>query len=72
LTERKLADHLGCDVKVINRIVNGRTGVTPEMALKLGAAFQMSLEFWLNTQKAVSDTTRGDGGISIEDLQPYD
>jgi addiction module HigA family antidote len=53
LTQRQLADHLGCDVKVINRIVNGRTGVTPEMALKLGASFQTSPEFWLNAQKAV-------------------
>jgi len=36
LTQRQVADHLGYEVKVINRIVNGRTGVTPEMALKLG------------------------------------
>jgi len=53
LTQRRLADHLSCDVKVINRIVNGKSGVTPEMALKLGAAFQTSPEFWLNAQKAV-------------------
>lgn len=53
LTQKQLADHLGCDVKVINRIVNGRTGVTPEMALKLGASFQTSPELWLNAQKAV-------------------
>lgn len=53
LTQRQLADHLGCEIKVINRIVNGRTGVTPEMALKLGAAFRTSPELWLNAQKAV-------------------
>jgi len=53
LTQRQLADHLGCEVKVINRIVNGRTSVTPEMALRLGAAFRTSPEFWLNAQKAV-------------------
>jgi len=53
LTQRQLADHLGCEVKVINRLVNGRTSVTPEMALKLGAAFRTSPEFWLNAQKAV-------------------
>ncbi len=53
VSQKKLADHLGCDVKVINRIVNGRTGVTPVMALKLGAAFRTSPEFWLNAQKAV-------------------
>ena len=39
LTQRQLAGHLGCDLKVINRIINGRTSVTAEMALKLGAAF---------------------------------
>lgn len=52
-TQRGLAEHLGCDVKVVNRIVNGRTSVSAEMALKLGAAFRTSPEFWLNAQKAV-------------------
>jgi addiction module HigA family antidote len=53
MTQRQLAGHLGCDLKVINRIINGRTSVTAEMALKLGAAFRTSPEFWLNAQKAV-------------------
>ncbi len=53
LTQKQLADHIGCDVKVINRIVNGRTAVTAEMALKLGATLGTSPEFWLNAQKAV-------------------
>ena len=53
MTQKRLADHLGCDVKVINRIVNGRSQVTPEMALKLGAAFRTTPGFWLNAQKAV-------------------
>jgi addiction module HigA family antidote len=53
MTQRQLAAHLGCDLKVINRLVNGRTSVTAEMALKLGAAFRTSPEFWLNAQKAV-------------------
>ena len=53
LTQKQLANHLGCDVKVINRIVNDRTSVTAEMALKLGATFKMTADFWLNAQKAV-------------------
>jgi len=53
LTQRGLADHLGCEVKVINRIVNGRTGVTAEMALRLAAALGTSAEFWINAQRAV-------------------
>lgn len=53
MTQKVLADHLGCDLKVVNRIVNGRSAVTAEMALKLGAAFRTSPEFWMNAQKAV-------------------
>jgi antitoxin HigA-1 len=53
LTQKQLADHIDCDVKVINRIVNGRTSITVEMALKLAAAFNTTPDFWLNAQKAV-------------------
>ena len=54
ITQKELADHLNCDVKVINRIVNARASVSAEMALKLGAALRMSADFWLNAQNAVS------------------
>ena len=53
MTQKQLADHIHCDVKVINRIVNERTVVTAEMALKLGAALKTSADFWLNAQKAI-------------------
>ena len=53
MTQADLAKHLGCDIKVINRIVNGRTSVTVEMVLRLSASFNTSPEFWLNAQKAV-------------------
>ena len=53
LTQAGFAHHIGCDVKVINRIVNGRTSVTAEMAIRLGAALRMTPEFWLNAQQAV-------------------
>lgn len=53
LTQKQLADHLGCDIKVVNRIINEKTSVTAEMALKLGAAFNTSPDFWVNAQSAV-------------------
>jgi addiction module HigA family antidote len=53
LTQKQLANHLGCDIKVINRLINGRTSVSAEMALKLGAAFRTTPDFWLNAQQAV-------------------
>lgn len=53
MTQKTLADHIGCDIKVINRILNGRSSITAEMALKLASAFRTTPEFWLNAQKAV-------------------
>lgn len=53
MTQKQIADHLGCDVKVINRIINGRTSVTAEMAIRMAAAFGTTAEFWLNAQQAV-------------------
>ncbi len=53
LSQGELAQHVRCDVKVINRIINGRTSVTASMALKLAATFKTSPEFWLNAQEAV-------------------
>ena len=53
MTQGDLAAHLGCDIKVVNRIVNGRSAVTAEMAIRLAAAFRMTPEFWLNAQQAV-------------------
>ena len=67
MTQKELADHIGCDVKVINRIVNGRTSVSAEMALRLGATFRMSPEFWLNAQKAVDLFHAGN---RVSDLPP--
>ena len=63
MTQKNLADHIGCDVKVINRLVNGRTSVSAEMALRLGATFRTSPEFWLNAQKAV-DLFRAERQVS--------
>ncbi len=53
ISQKELADHLGCDYKVINRIVNENASVTPEIALKLGAAFNTTPDFWLNAQMAM-------------------
>ena len=53
MTQKELASHLGCDYKVINRIINERASVTPEMAIKLSAAFDTTPDFWLNAQMAL-------------------
>ena len=42
MTQRRLAEHMGQDAKVINRIVNGRAAVSAEVALELVATFRTS------------------------------
>ncbi len=53
LTQKQLAEHLGCDYKVINRIINERASISPEMAIKLGSAFNTTPDFWLNAQMSM-------------------
>ena len=50
ITQRELAEHIDVDIKVVNRLVNGRTTLSAEMALKLSATFQTSPDFWLSAQ----------------------
>lgn len=65
MTQRQLADHLGCDVKVVDRIVNGRTSVSAGMALKLGAAFRTTPKFWLNAQEVVDIYRASRDGVEL-------
>ena len=53
LTQRQLAEHMGYEVKTINRLVNERTRVTPALALSLSKALGTTPEFWLNLQNAL-------------------
>lgn len=52
-TQKELADRLGCDDKIIDRIINERASVTPEMAIKLALLLDTTPDFWLNAQKAM-------------------
>jgi addiction module HigA family antidote len=41
---------LGVSRKTLSAILNGRSGISPEMAIRLGKAFDTSPESWLNQQ----------------------
>lgn len=53
LTQKELAEHIGCDYKVINRIVNEQASITPEMAIRLALELDTTPDFWLNAQMAI-------------------
>ena len=44
------AESLGVNRKSLSSILNGRTGISPEMAIRLSIAFDTSAESWLNQQ----------------------
>lgn len=44
------AEGLGVSRKTLSAILNGRAGISPEMALRLSIAFDTTPESWLNQQ----------------------
>lgn len=50
ITQRELADAIHVPYQRVNELVNGRRGVTPSTALRLGQFFGMSPGFWMNLQ----------------------
>lgn len=51
LTIRAVAERLGVERKAVSRIINGRGGISAEMAIRLSKAFDTSAELWLNKQR---------------------
>jgi addiction module HigA family antidote len=50
LTVTEAAKALGISRKALSSILNGRTGISPEMAVRLSIAFNTTAESWLNQQ----------------------
>ena len=50
LSITRAAEALGVSRKTLSAILNGRTGISPEMAIRLSIAFDTSAESWLNQQ----------------------
>lgn len=50
LSVTEAATALGVSRKTLSSILNGRAGISPEMAVRLSIAFGTSSESWLNQQ----------------------
>lgn len=50
LSVTRTSQALGVSRKTLSAILNGRAGISPEMALRLSKAFGTSAESWLNQQ----------------------
>lgn len=71
LTQRELADAIHVPYQRVNEIVNGRRGITPSTALRLGKYFGTSPDFWLNLQKRTDlYEARQDEASELEEIEP--
>lgn len=50
LTVTAAAEALGVSRKTLSAVLNGKAGISPEMAIRLSIAFDTSAESWLNQQ----------------------
>lgn len=50
LSVSEAAKALGVSRKTLSSILNGRTGISPEMAVRLSIAFDTTAESWMNQQ----------------------
>jgi addiction module HigA family antidote len=65
MSESILAEHLNISRMTVNRLVNERQAVTPEMALRLSRLFGNSPDFWLNLQNAY-DLKKAEHSMAVE------
>jgi len=65
ISESKLAELLKVSRMTVNRLVNERQAVSPDMALRLGRLFANSPDFWLNLQNAY-DLKKAEHSIAAE------
>src|ERR1700691_4359193 len=59
---------LGVTRQALNNLVNGKSGISPEMALRLAKAFGSSPETWLGLQLDydLAQARRHEGDIQVE------
>jgi addiction module HigA family antidote len=51
LSVTEAAHNLGISRKAFSELLNGKTGISTRMAIKLSRAFNTSVQFWLNLQQ---------------------
>ncbi|MBL8224825.1 MAG: HigA family addiction module antidote protein [Chromatiales bacterium] len=70
LTVTEAAKALGVTRQALNNLVNGKAGISPEMAIRLDKAFGGSAEAWLSLQMAfdLAQARKGEKAIAVRRL----
>jgi addiction module HigA family antidote len=70
LTIEQVATGLGTTRKTLSAIINGKQGVSPEMALRLSKAFNTNPEFWLHAQENF-DLAQARKKVNIKEVKVF-
>ena len=71
ITANKIADQLGVARSTFNRLLNGKAGVSPEMAIRLSKVLGGSAESWLQLQESF-DLWKARQTVDTTELQLID
>ena len=61
---------LGVSRQSLNNLVNGKSGISPEMAIRLSKAFGSTAEMWLRLQMAYDLAQAREREINVSRVQP--
>lgn len=72
LSVTEAAEALGVSRKTLSSILNGRAGISPDMAIRLSMAFGTSAESWLSQQSMFElwQAERREPGPRVKRLEP--
>lgn len=68
ITGRDLASKLGVSASTLNRVLTGKSGVSPEMALRLSKCLGRSPESWLAMQHS-HDLWQAKKRVNLSDVE---
>jgi addiction module HigA family antidote len=62
---------LGVTRQALNNVINGKSGISPEMAIRLSKAFGSTAETWLRMQLAydLAQARKNEGQIKVRRLR---
>jgi len=72
LTVTEAAARLGVTRQNLNNLVNGKSGISPEMAIRLSKAFGIRAEVWLGLQMEydLAEAEKAVGKIKVTQITP--
>jgi antitoxin HigA-1 len=70
LTQEQAAKNLGVTRKTFSMLLNGRQGISAEMALRLAKAFKTSTSLWLNLQNTY-DLWHAAKNVNLAAIKPF-